>query len=87
MYNKKDHEFENVSKMEHKAFLELMELDDVIIQKVDKGNVIVIIEKTAYFTKMNSILSDRTKFRRVYFFQKKSTKMVNWITSWKKRKK
>ena len=67
MYNKKDHKFENVSKMEHKAFLELMELDDVIIQKADKGNVIVIIEKTSYFTKMNSILNDETKFRKVYF--------------------
>ena len=69
MYNKKNHDFENVSEMEHKAFLELMELDDVIIQKADKGNVIVIIQKTAYFTKMNSILSDETKFRKVSFCQ------------------
>ena len=33
--------------------------------------MIVIIEKTSYFTKMNSILSDKTKFQRVSFCQKK----------------
>ena len=70
MYNKKDHKFENISEHEQKAFLELLELDNIIIQKADKGNVIVIIDKTAYITKMNSILNDDTKFKKVNFNQK-----------------
>ena len=54
-YNKKSHEFENLTQAEHQAFLELLEMDNIIIQKADKGNVIVILDKTAYFTKMNSL--------------------------------
>ena len=32
-YNKKDHKFDNISVQEHRAFFELMELEDIIIQK------------------------------------------------------
>ena len=66
-FNKKEHKFENISKQEHKAFLELLDLENIIIQKADKGNVIVVIDKNSYITKMNSILSDDTKFREVNF--------------------
>ena len=66
-YNKKEHKFENISKLEHKAFLELLELKDLIIQKADKGNVIVVIDKCTYFTKMSTILNDETKFIKVNF--------------------
>ena len=64
---KKDHKFENISKKEHKAFLELLDLENIVIQKADKGNVIVIIDKNTYITKMSSILNDDTKFKKVYF--------------------
>ena len=50
--------------------MELLDIDDIIIQKADKGNVVVIIDKTAYFTKMNSILNDETKFQKVTFCKK-----------------
>ena len=66
-YNKKEHKFENITKLEHKAFLELLELKDLIIQKADKGNVIVVIDKNTYFTKMSTILNDETKFIKVNF--------------------
>ena len=69
-YNKKDHKFENVSKSEHKALLELLELKNIIIQKADKGNVIVIINKTSYITKINSILSDDSKLIKVDLYKK-----------------
>ena len=69
MFNKKDHKFENISESERDAFLELIEMDNIIIQKADKGNVIVIVDKTSYFTKMNSILSDGTKFKKMTFCQ------------------
>ena len=68
-YNGTKHKFENITQLEHQAFLELLDIDDIIIQKADKGNVIVIIDKTAYFTKMNNILSDETKFKKVDFCQ------------------
>ena len=66
-YNKENHEFENISKLEHKAFLELLEIENLIIQKADKGNVIVIIDKNTYVSKMNNILSDESKFVKVEF--------------------
>ena len=34
-YNKKEHKFENISKAEHKAFSELLNLKNIIIQKAD----------------------------------------------------
>lgn len=36
-YSKKEHKFENISKTEHKVFMELL-----IISEADKGNVIII---------------------------------------------
>ena len=69
-FNKKSHKFENITQLEHQAFLELLEIDNIIIQKADKGNVIVILDKTSYFAKMNSILDDETKFKKVSFCQK-----------------
>ena len=66
-YNKKDHKFENISVQEHRAFLELMELEDIIIQKTDKGNGLVLIDKNTYITKLNNILNDETKFTKVRF--------------------
>ena len=92
MYNKKDNKFVNISELEHKAFLELLELDNIIIQKADKGNVIVIIDKTAYITKMSSILNDDTKFKKVTlekqnkeldYLLDKQEEIVNFLTELK----
>ena len=66
-YNQKDHKIENITKEEHTAFLKLLEVDNIIIQKADKGNVIVIVDKNVYFEKLESILSDKTKFQEVNF--------------------
>ena len=71
MYNKKSHKFENITQPEHQAFLQLLDNDNIIIQKADKGNVIVIIDKMTYFAKMNDILSDESKFKKVSFCQKR----------------
>ena len=54
---KKDHKFENLTEDEHQVFLELIELDNVVIQKADKGNVIVIIKKNDYVGKLETILN------------------------------
>ena len=76
-YNKKEHKFENLSRSEHKAFLELIDLQNIVIQKADKGNVVVIINKSTYISKMNSILNDGTKFRQVTF--KKKNKELDYL--------
>ena len=70
MCNKRSHKFENITKSEHQAFVQLLDNDNIIIQKADKGNVIVIIDKMTYFAKMNDILSDESKFKKVSFCQK-----------------
>ena len=49
VYNKKDHRFDNISKKEHSALLELLKLDNIIISKADKGNVVVILGKKVLF--------------------------------------
>ena len=72
-----EHKFENISKAEHTAFLELLDLKNIIIQKAVKGNAIVIIDKNSYITKMNSILDDDTKFRKVTF--KKKNKELDYL--------
>ena len=66
-YNQKGHKFENITKEEYMAISQLLEIDSIIIQKADKGNVIVIVDKNVYIDKMESILSDKQKFREVKF--------------------
>ena len=55
-YNKKEHKLENISEEEHRTFLELIELDNINIQRADKGNLIVIIDKNTYINKMINFL-------------------------------
>ena len=56
-YNRKKKKLENMTyEEEHKALIELLSFDDIIIQKVDKGNVIVLWDKSCYLEKMENIL-------------------------------
>ena len=52
LYNKKDHGFENLSEEEYQAFLSLTKNNDIIIQKADKGNTVVLLDKSSYIKKM-----------------------------------
>lgn len=65
VYNRKDHRFENLSRDEYEAFMNLASNDTIIIQKSDKGNSVVIIDKVTYIKKMEDILSDKSKFQQV----------------------
>ena len=76
-YNKKDHKYENLTKDEYDAFLELIHLEDVIIQKADKGNVVVLINKTDYTNIMEDLLNDESKFHKINF--QKTFKEVNYL--------
>ena len=71
LYNKKDHRFENLAKEEYKAFINLKNNKNIIIQKADfKCNSVVIIDRASYIVKMEKLLSDRSKFMRVEFNSK-----------------
>ena len=45
VYNKKDHRYENLSVEEFEAFEKLVKNNDLIIQKADKGNTVVLIDR------------------------------------------
>ena len=66
-YNRKRKKLENITEEEHRALNELISLDDIIIQKADKGNVIVLLDKSTYIEKMEDILSDTSKFTPIQF--------------------
>ena len=67
LYNKKDHRFENLTPSEYDAFLGLASNENLIIQKADKGNTVVIVDKLSYVQKVEALLSDTSKFSKVSF--------------------
>ena len=44
---------------------DLLSREDIIIQKSDKGNSVVILNKNDYLKRMKEILSDIDKFKRL----------------------
>ena len=66
-YNRKKKKLENISQDEHAALKELAALENLIIQKADKGNVIVLVDKADYVRKMEGLLSDTNKFQPIGF--------------------
>ena len=70
LYNKKDHRFENLSEEEYQAFLSLSKNNAIIIQKADKGNTVVLLDKSSYIKKMEELLADTSKFVKVEFNKK-----------------
>ena len=44
----------------------LLKNKDIIVQKADKGNTVVILNRKDYVCKMKNILNDRSKFHKVY---------------------
>ena len=56
---------QNLSKEEFTALQSLSKNKDLIIQKSDKGNSVVIVQRQDYLKKMNDILSDQRKFSKV----------------------
>ena len=55
----------NLSKEEVKALNNLVKNKDVVIQKADKGNNGVILNKSDYISKWSKILEDTYTFKRV----------------------
>ena len=66
-YNRKKKKLDNITEEEHKALNELLSFEHIIIQKADKGNVIVLLDRITYIEKMESILGDTSKFTPITF--------------------
>ena len=55
---------------------------DIIIQKADKGNTVVILNRKDYVCKMKNILNDSSKFHKVYIHH---DKILNHLIHMKNR--
>ena len=53
------------------ALKDLIKNRDLVIQKADKGNTVVILNKNDYISKMNVILNDSSKFQKLSIDQNK----------------
>ena len=70
LYNKKDHRFEDLSEKVYQAFLSLNKNNDIIIQKCDKGNTVILLDKSPCIKKMEELFADTSKFVKVEFKKK-----------------
>ena len=73
-YNKKDHRFKNLTKNEYAAFLSLKSNNNIVIQKADKGNTVVILDQVSYVFEVEKFLGDTSKFINVTFNPKHKVK-------------
>ena len=62
----------NLSREEVKALNNLVKNKDLVIQKADKGNNIVIVNRSNYISKLSKILEDTSKFKRVNIEERKA---------------
>ena len=53
----------NITPAERQALKELRSNKSIIIHKADKGNAVVVIDRSDYIQKMNTIIGDHSKFR------------------------
>ena len=55
----------NITPDELKVLKDLSSRKDIIIQKADKGNSVVILNKSDYIKRMTEMLSDIDKFKKL----------------------
>ena len=56
---------QNLSKDDYQALQSLLKDENIVIQKSDKGNSVVILNKRDYLNRMEELLSDTSKFKRL----------------------
>ena len=66
----------NISKEEHVALKGLSANKDLIIQKSDKGNSVVLLNRNDYIKRMNEMLSDSSEFKKLKL---KPGKEINFL--------
>ena len=67
----------NLTKAELHALISLKQNNDIMIQKADKSNTVVFIDKDAYKTKMKSLISDLSKFKKLDIQNEKTLKFYS----------
>ena len=67
---------QNLSADESNALKSLLNDKSIIIQKSDKGNSVVILNKTDYTNRMEELLSDQSKFRRIILQNEKDYNFI-----------
>ena len=72
----------NLSKKKHLALKNLIKNRDLIIQKADKGNTVVTLNKNNYISKIKVILNDSSKFQKPSIDQ---SKVLNHIVHMENR--
>jgi uncharacterized protein (DUF1778 family) len=70
----------------HEAAKNLRDNDQIVIREADKSNLIVILDKTEYLSKINYILSADSKFCRITRekteqLQRKANKLISTANS------
>ena len=78
-YNKSPQQ--NLSKEELAALASLSKNKDIVIQKSDKGNSVVIVDKETYIKRMENLLNDQGKFERVTL---KNDAFLNFVVNQEK---
>ena len=73
---------QNLPPNEVEALKALLKDEDIVIQKSDKGNSVVILNKMDYTARMQELLSDTTKFRELRIAEGKD---YNYIINQEKR--
>ena len=72
---KKNKPKNNLSETELQTFNSLLQKKDIIIQKADKGNT-VVIDMDAYKKKIKATISDHSKFEKVDIQEEKHFKFI-----------
>ena len=73
---------QSIYKEELAALTNLSKNKDIVIQKFDKGNSVIIVDKETYIKKMENLLSNQRKFERTTL---KNDAFVNFVVNQKKR--
>ena len=79
-YNKSPQQ--NFTKEKLVALTNLSKNKDIVIQKFDKGNFAVIVDKVTYIKKVENLLSDQRKFEKVTL---KNDAFLNFVVNQGKR--
>ena len=73
---------ENLTSSEFKALKRLSKNKDIVIQKTDKGNTVVILDKCSHISGIEEILNDNSKISKLDI---PASKEINHIVSLEKR--
>ena len=72
----------NLSKAEFESLCQLSHENNLIIQKADKGNTIVILDKDYYIKSVEALSKDSSKFTKIHVAPNKD---LNYIIKSEKR--